>query len=99
MIRLRGDMEYICDPVVKDILRLVSQQVSHITHTKGKRINVGLTRPRCLSAIQARETYRLTSLQSIVLVGGFGNSDYLKRKLDAWCATNGGIKCIRPNFW
>ncbi|KAH6612882.1 hypothetical protein B0J18DRAFT_447382 [Chaetomium sp. MPI-SDFR-AT-0129] len=42
---------------------------------------------------------RLVGQQSIVLVGGFGNSDYLKRELDAWCAINGRIKCIRPNFW
>ncbi|KAL2164318.1 hypothetical protein VTH06DRAFT_3534 [Thermothelomyces fergusii] len=33
----------------------------------------------------------------VVLVGGFGNSDYLKHKLDSWCAGK-GIKCIRPNF-
>ncbi|KAK4108030.1 actin-like ATPase domain-containing protein [Canariomyces notabilis] len=38
-------------------------------------------------------------INTIVLVGGFGNSDYLKRKLDAWCASNDGIKCIRPTFW
>ncbi|KAL2181474.1 uncharacterized protein P884DRAFT_281709 [Thermothelomyces heterothallicus CBS 202.75] len=34
----------------------------------------------------------------VVLVGGFGNSDYLKHKLDSWCAIN-RIKCIRPTFW
>ncbi|KAK4031233.1 hypothetical protein C8A01DRAFT_42288 [Parachaetomium inaequale] len=67
-------MEEMFDPVVRDVLRLVSQQVEESSR-KGKRINF------------------------VVLVGGFGNSDYLKRKLDAWCATNGGIKCIRPNFW
>jgi molecular chaperone DnaK (HSP70) len=74
VILSRRDMEEIFDPVVKDVLRLVSQQVDYSLHSKGKRIT------------------------SIVLVGGFGNSDYLKRKLDAWCTTNGGIKCIRPNF-
>ncbi|KAK3374126.1 hypothetical protein B0T24DRAFT_577000 [Lasiosphaeria ovina] len=34
----------------------------------------------------------------VVLVGGFGNSDYLKKALDKWCARNGKIKCIRPDF-
>ncbi|KAK3897932.1 heat shock protein SSA3 [Staphylotrichum tortipilum] len=70
----RADMEELFNPVVEQVIRLVSQQVDHISHTKGKRINC------------------------IVLVGGFGNSDYLKLKLDAWCASNGDIKCIRPNF-
>ena len=33
-------MEELFEPVVKDILRLVSQQVSHALSSKGKRINV-----------------------------------------------------------
>ncbi|KAK4152182.1 heat shock protein SSA3 [Chaetomidium leptoderma] len=74
VILSKRDMEEIFDPVVDDVLRLISQQVNHILQAKGKRI------------------------KSIVIVGGFGNSDYLKGKLDAWCATNGGIKCIRPDF-
>ncbi|KAK3897524.1 hypothetical protein C8A05DRAFT_19735 [Staphylotrichum tortipilum] len=38
-------------------------------------------------------------INTIVVVGGFGNSDYLKRELDTWCKANGEIKCIRPDFW
>ncbi|KAL2156293.1 hypothetical protein VTH82DRAFT_1038 [Thermothelomyces myriococcoides] len=37
-------------------------------------------------------------INTIVLVGGFGNSDYLKNELDTWCADR-QIKCIRPAFW
>jgi len=37
-------------------------------------------------------------LQLIVLVGGFGNSDYLKQALEKWAEPH-GIHCIRPNFW
>ncbi|KXX73243.1 Heat shock protein SSA3 [Madurella mycetomatis] len=74
VILSKGDMEEVFDLVVKDVLRLVSQQVKIALDTRDKRINL------------------------IVLAGGFGNSDYLKRKLDEWCATNGGIKCIRPDF-
>lgn len=70
----RKDMEELFEPVVKDILRLVSQQVSYALSSKGKRINL------------------------IVLVGGFGNSDYVKKALDNWCLGNGGIKSIRPDF-
>ncbi|KAK0654927.1 hypothetical protein B0T16DRAFT_432585 [Cercophora newfieldiana] len=33
----------------------------------------------------------------IILVGGFGNSDHLKKAVDTWAGKN-GIKCIRPNF-
>ncbi len=33
-------MEDLFNPVVQQVIRLVSQQVDHISHTKGKRINV-----------------------------------------------------------
>ncbi|KAL2201124.1 hypothetical protein P885DRAFT_25997 [Corynascus similis CBS 632.67] len=73
VILSKRDMERVFDPVVQDVLNLLSRQVERISHNKGKRIN------------------------TVVLVGGFGNSDYLKRKLDSWCAIN-RIKCLRPNF-
>jgi hypothetical protein len=34
-------MENLFDPVVQQVIRLVTQQVDHISQTKGKRINVG----------------------------------------------------------
>ncbi|KAK4252159.1 hypothetical protein C7999DRAFT_37133 [Corynascus novoguineensis] len=70
VILSKRDMERVFDPVVRDVLNLLSRQVERISHKKGKRIN------------------------TVVLVGGFGNSDYLKRKLDSWCAIN-RIKCLR----
>jgi hypothetical protein len=85
-------MEEIFDPVVEDVLRLVSQQVKEISRTKAKRITVR-------STLRPHNHQNIDIPQSIVLVGGFRNSDYLKRELDVWCATNGGIKCIRPDFW
>lgn len=36
----RADMESLFDPVVQQVIRLVTQQVDHIAQTKGKRINV-----------------------------------------------------------
>jgi hypothetical protein len=42
MMLLRRDMERLFDPVVQDVLRLLSHQVEYISRTKGKRINVGL---------------------------------------------------------
>ncbi|KAL2138658.1 hypothetical protein VTI28DRAFT_6461 [Corynascus sepedonium] len=59
VILSKRDMERVFDPVVQDVLNLLSRQVERISHNKGKRIN------------------------TVVLVGGFGNSDYLKRKLDS----------------
>ncbi|KAK3362432.1 hypothetical protein B0T25DRAFT_575175 [Lasiosphaeria hispida] len=77
----KRDLECLFEPVVDDILRLLSQQVRSALRGNAKRIN---------------EIY---ILGLVVLVGGFGSSDYLKGAIDAWCAKNGGIKCIRSEFW
>ncbi|KAK3369733.1 hypothetical protein B0T24DRAFT_708613, partial [Lasiosphaeria ovina] len=70
----REDIEEIFDPVIEDIIRLVTQQVAQVLGKKGKHINL------------------------IVLVGGFGNSNYLKKVIDKWARPH-GIECIRPSFW
>ncbi|RYO94325.1 hypothetical protein DL766_000602 [Monosporascus sp. MC13-8B] len=67
----KKDMEDLFAPVLKDILRLLSDQYEKALR-KGKRIGL------------------------IILVGGFGSSDYLKQAVDSWCTQKSGIKCIRP---
>ncbi|KAH8817272.1 hypothetical protein F5884DRAFT_246530 [Xylogone sp. PMI_703] len=37
-------------------------------------------------------------IDTIILVGGFGDSDYLYGQLKRWCQANGGIKLINPAF-
>ncbi|EPS39914.1 hypothetical protein H072_6309 [Dactylellina haptotyla CBS 200.50] len=69
----KADMVRLFDPVMKEIRRLVEDQVEKARRQKSKNISL------------------------IVLVGGFGNSDYLKMEIDNWCRSR-GIKCIRPDF-
>ncbi|KAH7304134.1 hypothetical protein B0I35DRAFT_152542 [Stachybotrys elegans] len=67
----KQDMEDLFAPVLKDILRLLSDQFEKALN-KGKRIGL------------------------VILVGGFGSSDYLKQAVDRWCTEKTGVKCIRP---
>jgi len=92
-------MEALFDPVIHHILRLVKQQVSFASD-RGKPINVcqpSETIPRYLPNIRKDGPSLSVVQQLAILVGGFGNSDYLKKELDAWCVAN-GIRCIRPEF-
>lgn len=40
---------------------------------------------------------QLTLIQMIIVVGGFGDSQYLHDTLQEWCQKNGGIKLLCPS--
>lgn len=44
---------------------------------------------------QAEQANR--SLDRIILIGGFGDSDFLHNQLKQWCMVNGGIKLLVPD--
>ena len=90
-------MEELFGPVVKEVLRLVRQQVDNALKIKGKNINVSLSQ---VSSPDKHQRLRLAdTTQLIVLIGGFGNSDFLKQAIDAFCASTDAMRCIRPDFW
>ena len=89
-------MQGLFDPVVKDILKLVSDQAELAKKTRGRTIDVSRSNNRL---VRPKEDYVLTMTQRCILVGGFGDSDYLNEKLRKWCTRNGNIQLTCPPDW
>jgi tRNA A37 threonylcarbamoyltransferase TsaD len=82
-------MRAIFDPVVKEIIRLVEQQVKDSKAKKNAVINASVS----FNYVE----HELTSGKRIILVGGFGDSPYLNRELTNWCKDNGSIQLVCPD--
>lgn len=81
-------MKKLFDPVVKQILGLLQKQIS-ATEQAGRYVNVS---PHGHNISSLRDIYR--NVQTIVLVGGFGTSPYLYKKVKEWCPE--GISVFNP---
>ncbi|KAE9368265.1 actin-like ATPase domain-containing protein [Stipitochalara longipes BDJ] len=68
----RSDMQSLFDPVMDDVIKLVSQQAEVGEKMSGRK------------------------LDRLILVGGFGDSDYLHSKLKTWCLSHGNIQLTCP---
>lgn len=66
------DMQDLFDPVVDELIRLVTSQVN-LARAKNHR-----------------------NIDRIILVGGFGDSQYLFQKLKSWCSTHENIRLTCP---
>lgn len=89
----RADMESFFAPSVTKILELVSDQLTAANKEMkyGRKINVR-TNLNILKFVRVL----LTSFKMIVLVGGFGDSQYLNDKMQMLCNANGGIRLLVP---
>lgn len=94
MVKLtREDVRGLFDPTIQQITALVSQQHQAIK-VKGKSLDVCTSGSHC-----AANHPKLTLAQRLVLVGGFGDSEYLFTKLKEWCAANGKVRAYCPPHW
>ncbi|PWW76349.1 actin-like ATPase domain-containing protein [Tuber magnatum] len=91
------EMRKIFDPVVQEIVQLVQQQVNEVEKTK---VNPSLEEVRIPpTSYFSRQTRQVKAL---VLVGGFGESEYLRSRLQNQIRTNDGRKpsiLQPPNAW
>lgn len=83
----RDDLKTLFDPVVRQAIALVQQQVNDAAKT-GHSIDV------CYVHIPS--SCKANSIQRMILVGGFGDSPYLFNKLQHWCKMNGNIHLVCP---
>lgn len=77
-------------PAVTEILALVGAQVS-AAERKGSRIEVSTTKSTPVN-------FMAQSFQQLFLVGGFGESPYLRAELSKWC-TEHNIEYSNPVSW
>lgn len=88
---------------ITQLLRKVEGQ-KKLLMTMGSKINVshpGDLAGKVLAFPKPRVSYQhlLICVQRFVLVGGFGESPYLTKVLNAWCTTNNICKFYRPDDW
>ncbi|RPA91803.1 actin-like ATPase domain-containing protein [Choiromyces venosus 120613-1] len=98
----REDMRKIFDPVVQKVIQLVQQQVKEVEKlpanaplSGGEWLHID-TLSRIILSRQTRQ------VKALVLVGGFGESEYLRCRLEAEIRTKDGKKIIilqPPNAW
>lgn len=82
------DMESWFTPVVQKILAMIGDQMRQAQTQSGRRINVG---------VASRHIWRgLNCLQKILLVGGFGDSQYLLQSVRQWSQGH-GVRVICPS--
>lgn len=82
-------MKKLFDPVINQILQLIAQQLGEVQKQKAPEIKVS----RVL-AEGSGNTHDRT--QNLILVGGFGDSQYLWKGIKAFCEENGNIYPIIP---
>jgi len=83
----------IFDPCVNRTLRLLDGQIGAVT-SKGAKIKVVVS--PFLHIHQGTHELTLASMQFVILVGGFGKSEYLLKKIKDHCRPK-GIEVIRPS--
>ncbi|PWW76339.1 actin-like ATPase domain-containing protein [Tuber magnatum] len=93
----RDEMREIFDPVVKEIVQLVQQQVKEVEKTK---VNPSLEEVWIPS--RGHFSRQTRQVKALVLVGGFGESEYLRSQLQNQIMTSDGRKLSilqPPNAW
>lgn len=85
-------MKRFFDPVVNRVLALIGSQLEAEQREIGtKSIKVRLSH----GSLRAQ----LTRMQTIIMVGGFGDSKYLNDTVREWCRANyPSIRVICPNY-
>lgn len=84
----RTDMKFIFDPVIVDVVKLVHEQVQKV-EAIGQKVSV-----RCMHPLPF-VVLVLNGKQAVLLVGGFGASEYLRKCLKAVCDLK-GIPLMNP---
>jgi hypothetical protein len=87
-------MAEIFDPVVKQVIALIAEQVRSSNETnKTNKVSV------CLQVRKITTQVEDSQSQTIILVGGFGESVYLFSKVEEWASDQPySIKVINPTF-
>ena len=87
-------MTEIFDPVIKQVIALIAQQVRSSNGIDGgNKISV------CAHIRKAMVRAKDLRSQTILLVGGFGGSKYLFRKVEEWARNQSySIRVINPDF-
>lgn len=87
-------MAEIFDPVVKQVIDLIAQQVQSSNDIDGRnKVSV------CPYILKATSRAKNSQGQTILLVGGFGESKYLFRKVEEWAhGQSRSIRVINPDF-
>jgi hypothetical protein len=78
------------DPCVNRTLELIDGQAAEI-HKKGARVKVGHS---ILGS--GRRGILMSCDQAVFLVGGFGKSNYMFKKVEEYCSQR-GFTAMRPN--
>ena len=87
----RAQVKSFFDPCVNRVLELIDGQVSSVMERCGSKPKVRLApKEELLDPIAKAET------KMVLLVGGFGNNEYLYRKVDEYCSDR-SIQICRPN--
>lgn len=84
----RADMKCIFDPVIVDVVKLVHEQVQKV-EAIGQKVSVCY--PHSLPSVELV----LNGKQAVLLVGGFGASEYLRKCLKQVCDLK-GIPLMNP---
>lgn len=84
----RADMKRIFDPVIVDVVKLVHEQVQKV-EAIGQKVSVRY--PHSLPSVEPV----LNGKQAVLLVGGFGASEYLRKCLKQVCDLK-GIPLMNP---
>jgi hypothetical protein len=87
-------MAEIFDPVVKQVIALIAEQVRSTNDTnEGSKVSV------CSPIRQTTTQAKGSRNQTILLVGGFGESVYLLKKVKEWASSQPySIQVINPTF-
>jgi tRNA A37 threonylcarbamoyltransferase TsaD len=85
-------MCWIFNPCVNRTLRLLDGQIGAITSKNAK---IKVTVSPFLHIHEGTYKLTLTSKQFVILVGGFGTSEYLLKRIKEHCMPK-GIEVIRP---
>ena len=86
-------MKQLFDPVVNKVVQLIRSQLD------AERRETGSISIKVRHGLDLPVTAYLMSLQTIMMVGGFGDSKYLNDVVRRWCtAQHPGIRVICPNY-
>ena len=78
-VGLRSDVEKLFDLVVYRIISLISEQLERVAKEDEGQQRINVSFAAHMLGIS------LTRTQRLILIGGFGDSDYLFTKVQKWC--------------
>jgi molecular chaperone DnaK (HSP70) len=88
----RDDLESFFQPSMSKIKQLLAEQIDKANAEMPWSSAVNVRLP-----VVSLDSYAdIMLLQTIILVGGFGDSQHLHDCLSQWCAQNGGLRLICP---